>query len=453
MGTVVTLERYAEMRAEMDTGMLRDEVLARTGLTIDDWIDTQQTWLERMGTELERGRFELTNRYTQAFLERQRALQAAAVPAPVPAPASSPVPSATTTPLPLSIAPPMPPVVVAPVLPLPAISSPFATPPSSRSPFVTPPPEAYPPAPPTVEHDVARTVCAPPSAVARGVLPFATGPQGPNAPKLNAPPGDLGECMTLPIDGGARRSGDALPFKDAPLTARHVRPGAHGEPDLNEHAASQTAMLGPNTPSQTAPPGDLGECMTLPIDGGARRSGDALPFKDAPLAARHVPPGAHDEPDLDEHAASQTAMLAPVAFAGRALPFSSPTGSPQVPRRSPSAPDLPAPRSGAGVLPFVQGSPSAPHPDPAASGGATTGGHSAEMLKYIHSISLAQYAEICATVTALPDQFVQILNHYKMDAHAWTALHAVWQERFQRDPTLRPRWQALVESALSRRKR
>ncbi|WP_437663366.1 hypothetical protein [Sorangium sp. So ce1182] len=387
MGTVVTLERYAEMRAEMDTGTLRDEVLARTGLTIDDWIDTQHTWLERMGTELERGRFELTNRYTQAFLERQRALQAAAVPAPAPAPAASPLPSATTTPLPLSIVQPPLPVVVAPVPPLPGPSSPVATAPSSPFPFAAPPPGAYLSEPPAEEDDVTRTIRASPSAVARAVLPFAKG------------------------------------------------------------------LLSPDTANQTAPPGDLDECMTLPIDGGARRSGDALPFKDAPLAERHVPPGAHDEPDRRERAASQTAMLAPVAFAGRALPFSPPTGSPQVPRRSPSAPDLPAPRSGAGVLPFVEGSPPAPHPEPAASGGATTGGHSAEMLKYIHSLSLAQYAEICATVTALPDQFVQILNHYKMDAHAWTTLHAVWQERFQRDPTLRPRWQALVESALSRRKR
>lgn len=89
----------------------------------------------------------------------------------------------------------------------------------------------------------------------------------------------------------------------------------------------------------------------------------------------------------------------------------------------------------------------------ASSGGATSSAPSAEMLKYIHGISLAQYAEICATVTALPDQVVQIRDHYKMDAHAWTTLHAVWQERFQRDPALRPRWQALVESALSRRKR
>ncbi|HZF53186.1 MAG TPA: hypothetical protein VE093_31250 [Polyangiaceae bacterium] len=82
MGTAVTLERYAEMRAEMDVGGLRDDVLAHFGMTADEWIAAQREWLERMGAELERGRLELTNRYTQAFLSRQRALQAPKPPAP-----------------------------------------------------------------------------------------------------------------------------------------------------------------------------------------------------------------------------------------------------------------------------------------------------------------------------------------------------------------------------------
>lgn len=78
----VTLERYAEMRAEMEVGKLREEVLARAGLTINEWTVAQREWLEKMGTELERGRFELTNRYTQAFLERQRELKRPAAAAP-----------------------------------------------------------------------------------------------------------------------------------------------------------------------------------------------------------------------------------------------------------------------------------------------------------------------------------------------------------------------------------
>jgi len=74
--TSLTIERYAEVRAEMEAGRLRDEVLARAGITVDAWTDMQRQWLEKMGAELELGRFELTNRYTQVFLERQRELRA-----------------------------------------------------------------------------------------------------------------------------------------------------------------------------------------------------------------------------------------------------------------------------------------------------------------------------------------------------------------------------------------
>jgi len=74
--TEITLERCAELRAEMDAGRLRDEVLGRAGVTGEAWTAAQRGWLEKMGAELELGRFELTNRYTHAFLDRQRALAA-----------------------------------------------------------------------------------------------------------------------------------------------------------------------------------------------------------------------------------------------------------------------------------------------------------------------------------------------------------------------------------------
>ncbi len=72
----ITLERCAHLRAEMDAGRQRDQVLARAGLAVDEWTLSQREWLDRMGAELALGRYELTNRYTQAFLERQRALAA-----------------------------------------------------------------------------------------------------------------------------------------------------------------------------------------------------------------------------------------------------------------------------------------------------------------------------------------------------------------------------------------
>jgi hypothetical protein len=78
MGTTLMLERYAELRAEMESECRRDDVLARAGLTTAEWSEAQRAWLDKMGNELARSQFELTNRYSQAFLDRQRALRAAA---------------------------------------------------------------------------------------------------------------------------------------------------------------------------------------------------------------------------------------------------------------------------------------------------------------------------------------------------------------------------------------
>lgn len=79
MGTrELTLQRYAEMRAEMEAGVLRDELLSREGISCDEWIEVQTDWLTKMGKELDRGRFELTNQYTKAFLAHQSSLVGAA---------------------------------------------------------------------------------------------------------------------------------------------------------------------------------------------------------------------------------------------------------------------------------------------------------------------------------------------------------------------------------------
>jgi hypothetical protein len=42
----LSIERYARMRAEMETGRLRDDVLAVAGITADEWMVAQRQWLE-----------------------------------------------------------------------------------------------------------------------------------------------------------------------------------------------------------------------------------------------------------------------------------------------------------------------------------------------------------------------------------------------------------------------
>ncbi|MEZ4296125.1 MAG: hypothetical protein R3B70_14225 [Polyangiaceae bacterium] len=70
-GAAITIERFAEMRAEMEAGKLRDDVLARHDVGADAWTAAQRSFLSEMKEELTRGRFELSNRYTSAFLSRQ----------------------------------------------------------------------------------------------------------------------------------------------------------------------------------------------------------------------------------------------------------------------------------------------------------------------------------------------------------------------------------------------
>jgi hypothetical protein len=48
MGDPLSLVHYAELRAEMDAGDLRDDVLTRAGLSVDEWIAAQMEWLEKM---------------------------------------------------------------------------------------------------------------------------------------------------------------------------------------------------------------------------------------------------------------------------------------------------------------------------------------------------------------------------------------------------------------------
>ena len=66
------LERFAQLSAEIDVGNLRDQVLSEGGVSLETWSQAQQWWLSRMAAEATRKRFDLTNRYTAAFLAYRR---------------------------------------------------------------------------------------------------------------------------------------------------------------------------------------------------------------------------------------------------------------------------------------------------------------------------------------------------------------------------------------------
>jgi hypothetical protein len=98
MGSPISLDRYAELQAEIASGRPRDEVLGQAGMSLEEWSDVQRDWLDRMGHELALGGFDLTNRYTRVLLQRRRALAAEAVAAAAPHEAptvAEPAPEAT----------------------------------------------------------------------------------------------------------------------------------------------------------------------------------------------------------------------------------------------------------------------------------------------------------------------------------------------------------------------
>jgi hypothetical protein len=68
----LTLERYAELSAELDAGEPRDELLARENIAEADWLNAQQYWLSSMSAEATRLRYELSHRYSSLFLKARK---------------------------------------------------------------------------------------------------------------------------------------------------------------------------------------------------------------------------------------------------------------------------------------------------------------------------------------------------------------------------------------------
>jgi hypothetical protein len=88
MGPTSDIERFARLRATMETRQTRDEVLAEEGLTVPQWIAIQRRWLRELAKEAGRGRQRLAKQYAAAFTLAAPSLAPAADPV---APAADPV--------------------------------------------------------------------------------------------------------------------------------------------------------------------------------------------------------------------------------------------------------------------------------------------------------------------------------------------------------------------------
>ena len=230
MAMDVTIERYAEIRAELEAGRLRDDVLARAGLTVDEWLAVQRGWLEQLSRELKRDRFELTNRYSRVFLDHQRALTTSETRLPTPATVLPHTPDAALRPAAL-------PVMISPIHAVAPVIFEAETAPM-------PPRVARPSAALAGTMNVDRSVFG-------AALPFAPGSTAPviatateptALPKVNRAPSEL--TGTRGVDASA--FGPALPFLG----------GAPPPPPPPTSTLEAPPPLAPLPPVQGAPSGE-----------------------------------------------------------------------------------------------------------------------------------------------------------------------------------------------------
>jgi len=403
MTTPMTLERYAEMRAEMEAGSLRDDVLAGSGTTLDAWTGVQREWLERMSEELERGRFELTNRYTRAFLARQSTLQKTS--APVPARASE----APLSPLDTAHAD-TPPDEGRETMPMPMPMSMV-----HRQPFPVAAPPRAPAAmtattvftAPMLAHFAGDDVTALPiQSPLRAPLPFRPGAPGGSLPVPPAPrpplPSDPADQTLLPRSAP---TGPVLPFEPRGAPPRAPAAPAPPAPPAPPNAIDVTLMdLSAHMPQK------------LPFRSGAPNP----PSPGAPPRGRGGP-----GPDLR---ATRMALFQPIA---PSLPFQ-PTAAPS---RNDSDPDEERTARVSGdsrqaMLPRPAGATAGHSPSPP---GAARGPAS-------ESLTLEQHASLHAELDHAPSRAVETLRRYGVTRDELSALDARWKQRFA-DPALHARWQ------------
>jgi hypothetical protein len=103
---VLSVERFAALRARIEVGTPREVVLREAGLTRREWTELQRHWLDALAEAVTRGDVALAARYERAFLGDSGA-SSVPVPAPAPTPPSAPplAPFIESSPLPVAFVP------------------------------------------------------------------------------------------------------------------------------------------------------------------------------------------------------------------------------------------------------------------------------------------------------------------------------------------------------------
>ncbi|XXY48678.1 hypothetical protein WME91_52610 [Sorangium sp. So ce269] len=478
----VTLEELAAVAGALEAGVPRDEVLAGAGLSVEAWEAARERWLAKLAAQAARGQLRSSQRYLELVAGQKGRAQAKLREAR--RKLEGPIPVAPEAHLPaLSAAPPEGALAGAPLegaTPLHAAGASDDR--AARSPWARASAVGSPALPLADRSPLPGATPSPPPAVAPTPMPLPE-------PPATAPPGLLSRVdrrtaeipampEALPVSQGGS-SAPPLGTTTAPAAARQdgaTRIGAvNAFPADRALPFSRTVTLPPGdralpfSRAANVPPGDSALPFARPTP--SPPADNALPFSrvaNVPPADKALP-FARPTPSPPADKALPFARPTPSPPADKALPFARPTPSPPadnaLPFSRPAPPaassrtvkdetaPLPPLAESLAALPFQQpgstgGPPSkAAHSQPAARANA---GVDAETTRRVERISFAQYARICADMRDHPNHIEEIRSHYGLDPQGWAALHAMWHERFQSNPTLKARWQALVEQSARR---
>ena len=440
----LTLEQVARIAVELEDGTPRDAVLSAAGVSLESWEHSRDSWLSRIADDASRGRRRLHRRYV-ALVAARRA-EVAGLARASRKRLEGPLPSA-------------PAVSIPSVGAKTAVSAERALPAVMANPHVRRDPQPIHEAPAVFEATVPpvrqptwipQDASAPPASLAdavpfRPANAFSAGrPETTERPR--APPGSLGKTLEGPVQSPLR----ALPFDERGVPsraeARAVRATSLGQ--TRDASAPKTKSSSATLPFKMPPLGVGGPVPSTSVEIRAAgqgllnktmdgtlspRAGErSLPFEQRPAATR---PPAAERARLGSTMGPQSLEQAQAA----PLPFST-----TPPRSNVSAASAPPSGPAAWAMPFQS----------AVRAGEKSSDRRAdiaraEATRRVQAMSLGDYVALCAAVRQAPDKASDVRSSFGLDMASWTALHKLWQGHFQRDPSIRARWEALLAQATS----
>lgn len=439
----LSLDQFAAMTAEMETGFPRDRVLEGAQVSGEQWELTQETWLLRMAKQGSQRKLALLDRYNELLAKHRKAAQRKMRaekrklkgPMPVPAEAhlsplarhedagtgatfqrgapggdGAAVRAPVVTPAPVAA----PAWAAAPVAP-PVVAS-------AAPAILTPPPAILHMSPPaeTLDEDDYDEGTTGLAAVPEALLVAPAGPAwlaSSPAPRAESAPTNAEPAPASPFapTGPAWLSGPRPPPSAPPAAAPKPpasRPSTLSEASFTSSTASQPAWLAAAAQARAEPAARPAAAGALPF-----QRPEAPPSAAPPVAPRSNPGGAlpFQRPEAPPSA------VAPNPHTAGALPFQRPEAPPSAVAPNPHAPT-------AGALPFQRAS-TVPMPPQSAASTPVAAPQPAAKPR----LSIEQLAWLQAQMDASPEIGRAAREQLALSEADYTSERAYWQTRFQQD--------------------